>query len=157
MCEGSNPVVFFFLMIRRPPRSTLFPYTTLFRSRERDLKEWKKLVPCTATNAHMGVHTRDAHVGEITQRIPGQIRCLNFGEQLGSGAAQVNHWGSCFFLWRKMGAALSRTAVSTIQAPFRPTRRPSARGSGFLPRLVWRRNKSPPACARLGNDARSRR
>src|SRR5256885_11698529 len=26
-------MVFFFLMIRRPPRSTLFPYTTLFRSR----------------------------------------------------------------------------------------------------------------------------
>src|SRR5690348_17987780 len=26
-------VYFFFLMIRRPPRSTLFPYTTLFRSR----------------------------------------------------------------------------------------------------------------------------
>src|SRR2546430_7497008 len=25
-------VIFFFLMIRRPPRSTLFPYTTLFRS-----------------------------------------------------------------------------------------------------------------------------
>src|SRR5947199_10747961 len=28
--------VFFFLMIRRPPRSTLFPYTTLFRSRHAD-------------------------------------------------------------------------------------------------------------------------
>src|SRR2546430_11864237 len=27
--------IFFFLMIRRPPRSTLFPYTTLFRSRHR--------------------------------------------------------------------------------------------------------------------------
>src|SRR3712207_9144170 len=27
---------FFFLMIRRPPRSTLFPYTTLFRSPMRD-------------------------------------------------------------------------------------------------------------------------
>src|SRR2546430_13373247 len=27
---------FFFLMIRRPPRSTLFPYTTLFRSARRD-------------------------------------------------------------------------------------------------------------------------
>src|SRR6267378_2871706 len=27
-----RPFVFFFLMIRRPPRSTLFPYTTLFRS-----------------------------------------------------------------------------------------------------------------------------
>src|SRR3712207_7369022 len=28
-------VLFFFLMIRRPPRSTLFPYTTLFRSGRR--------------------------------------------------------------------------------------------------------------------------
>src|SRR2546429_6346916 len=30
--DSSHGVVFFFLMIRRPPRSTLFPYTTLFRS-----------------------------------------------------------------------------------------------------------------------------
>src|SRR5258708_16430024 len=29
-------ICFFFLMIRRPPRSTLFPYTTLFRSLEFD-------------------------------------------------------------------------------------------------------------------------
>src|SRR2546430_3701846 len=29
---GRKPTIFFFLMIRRPPRSTLFPYTTLFRS-----------------------------------------------------------------------------------------------------------------------------
>src|SRR2546426_4899951 len=38
MCSYADRVVdcgvvlFFFLMIRRPPRSTLFPYTTLFRS-----------------------------------------------------------------------------------------------------------------------------
>src|SRR5260221_6961084 len=30
---ASHGCFFFFLMIRRPPRSTLFPYTTLFRSR----------------------------------------------------------------------------------------------------------------------------
>src|SRR3989442_4765857 len=30
-------VLLFFLMIRRPPRSTLFPYTTLFRSEQRGL------------------------------------------------------------------------------------------------------------------------
>src|SRR3989449_9351630 len=30
-------VFFFFLMIRRPPRSTLFPYTTLFRSHFREI------------------------------------------------------------------------------------------------------------------------
>src|SRR5256885_13088378 len=29
----TQTLIFFFLMIRRPPRSTLFPYTTLFRSR----------------------------------------------------------------------------------------------------------------------------
>src|SRR5260370_36913617 len=33
MSPLSLPFSFFFLMIRRPPRSTLFPYTTLFRSR----------------------------------------------------------------------------------------------------------------------------
>src|SRR5258708_14038540 len=35
---------FFFLMIRRPPSSTLFPYTTLFRSRfDADLRLGKRL------------------------------------------------------------------------------------------------------------------
>src|SRR2546422_8176154 len=32
LCARRCCYVFFFLMIRRPPRSTLFPYTTLFRS-----------------------------------------------------------------------------------------------------------------------------
>src|SRR5947207_9728854 len=38
---------FFFLMIRRPPRSTLFPYTTLFRS-------WRP-----ASSCHVGRLARD--------------------------------------------------------------------------------------------------
>src|SRR5258708_10784811 len=32
MRKAPSFILFFFLMIRRPPRSTLFPYTTLFRS-----------------------------------------------------------------------------------------------------------------------------
>src|SRR5687767_15281358 len=42
---------FFFLMLRRPPRSTLFPYTTLFRSGSRLLRTndggrtWSSLAP----------------------------------------------------------------------------------------------------------------
>src|SRR5260370_5304449 len=32
-CAHNLRIMFFFLMIRRPPRSTLFPYTTLFRSK----------------------------------------------------------------------------------------------------------------------------
>src|SRR2546422_8453018 len=39
---------FFFLMIRRPPRSTLFPYTTLFRSRLRTRRRY-----------HRGLRRRD--------------------------------------------------------------------------------------------------
>src|SRR5690606_41284221 len=33
VCPASVTVLFFFLVIRRPPSSPLFPYTTLFRSR----------------------------------------------------------------------------------------------------------------------------
>src|SRR2546426_8779902 len=35
-----HSIFFFFLMIRRPPRSTLFPYTTLFRSPFAALMAW---------------------------------------------------------------------------------------------------------------------
>src|SRR5438552_11159376 len=35
---------FFFVMIRPPPRSTLFPYTTLFRSNKISMQHW--LHPC---------------------------------------------------------------------------------------------------------------
>src|SRR5215831_19733666 len=38
----SRLIFFFFLMIRRPPRSTLFPYTTLFRS---TLSSWVLVWP----------------------------------------------------------------------------------------------------------------
>src|SRR2546430_12006833 len=45
--------LFFFLMIRRPPRSTLFPYTTLFRSR-RDLSSNDGRVSYGETQAERG-------------------------------------------------------------------------------------------------------
>src|SRR2546426_5519118 len=44
---------FFFLMIRRPPRSTLFPYTTLFRSRP-----WLFLIRRPASRTHWFPSTR---------------------------------------------------------------------------------------------------
>src|SRR3712207_7042219 len=51
--------MFFFLMIRRPPRSTLFPYTTLFRSR---------LSPDVRCGVRMSRHF--ARVSRCTVRIP---------------------------------------------------------------------------------------
>src|SRR5438034_10009030 len=40
---SSSSAISFFLLLRRPPRSTLFPYTTLFRSREADRKAIRNL------------------------------------------------------------------------------------------------------------------
>src|SRR3712207_8195949 len=42
----------FFLMIRRPPRSTLFPYTTLFRSRAATLEPPRNVNDITSTVLH---------------------------------------------------------------------------------------------------------
>src|SRR3712207_7193280 len=45
MCECGECIgfLFLFLMIRRPPRSTLFPYTTLFRSRSPEVDGRRRL------------------------------------------------------------------------------------------------------------------
>src|SRR3712207_8100836 len=52
-------MVMFFLMIRRPPRSTLFPYTTLFRSRHAfSLAKLLKEVRKVDVAEHQG---RDVH------------------------------------------------------------------------------------------------
>src|SRR4051812_49803984 len=52
---------FFFLMIRRPPRSTLFPYTTLFRS-GRHLR--RRRAGAAEHPGRQGSHARDPRVRE---------------------------------------------------------------------------------------------
>src|SRR3712207_9590581 len=70
--------VFFFLMIRRPPRSTLFPYTTLFRSdaegaptgathRELRAVRWG-LVPSWAKDPSIGNRMLNARVESLTEK-----------------------------------------------------------------------------------------
>src|SRR3990167_5434543 len=51
----------FFLMIRRPPRSTLFPYTTLFRSRQavHDRHRCPNLAPAAEETCPVGFDLRD--------------------------------------------------------------------------------------------------
>src|SRR2546427_4710529 len=51
-------------MIRRPPRSTLFPYTTLFRSEPRERvfeRRSQSLVPCRLLPGDVGQELSDAH------------------------------------------------------------------------------------------------
>src|SRR3972149_2948079 len=59
---------FFFLMIRRPPRSTLFPYTTLFRSEGMDVDELE--LPGTA--GQHGVHVHPFRSEEHTSELQSQ-------------------------------------------------------------------------------------
>src|SRR5256885_10660621 len=69
--------VFFFLMIRPPPRSTLFPYTTLFRSlfcrRQRQLlhdgrafdRTEQSRLPAAHDSASTGVERSEEHTSEL--------------------------------------------------------------------------------------------
>src|SRR5258707_7269929 len=59
---------FFFLMIRRPPRSTLFPYTTLFRSEAVDGHAGTRLLTLHATAAGLGVKRSEEHTSELQSR-----------------------------------------------------------------------------------------
>src|SRR3712207_7013495 len=77
-------VCFFFLMIRRPPRSTLFPYTTLFRSRQ-DVK----LLPLVDRLDHRGQRRALAAAGRAGHedqpaRDVGQLRSEEHTSELQS-------------------------------------------------------------------------
>src|SRR2546422_8058929 len=67
-------LVFFFLLIRRPPRSTLFPYTTLFRSELEDKFEnmgaqmVREVASKTSDVAGDGTTTATSEVLEATSR-----------------------------------------------------------------------------------------
>src|SRR5712675_3081385 len=55
---------FFFLMIRRPPRSTLFPYTTLFRSWTCRVRRHELVGRNHCTN-----HRSEEHTSELQSRL----------------------------------------------------------------------------------------
>src|SRR5215216_7427511 len=59
-------VLFFFLMIRRPPRSTLFPYTTLFRSRDRTRRppQLRATGPCETASSRSFSRSEE-HTSEL--------------------------------------------------------------------------------------------
>src|SRR3712207_7582022 len=58
-------------MIRRPPRSTLFPYTTLFRSKMRNIGE-----ACTAANRF---HVAGGVAGEISGKLAEKLGAMKVG------------------------------------------------------------------------------
>src|SRR3712207_7326026 len=78
-CPALACTSFFFLMIRRPPRSTLFPYTTLFRSvdvvelvehvRGRRAGEQERAAGCGVDDAMPGIHRHREHRDRKSTRL----------------------------------------------------------------------------------------
>src|SRR5258707_15588835 len=75
---GLRFIFFFFLMIRRPPRSTLFPYTTLFRSHG---AVWRELLQiagiCAAAEDVLGaVDRKSTRLNSSHANISYAVFCL---------------------------------------------------------------------------------
>src|SRR3712207_7216211 len=75
-------MLFFFLMIRRPPRSTLFPYTTLFRSvpAPADAPDAPRLLSALTAKPVLFV----ANVEEGEDRVPDDLRSEEHTSELQS-------------------------------------------------------------------------
>src|SRR3712207_9051628 len=81
----------FFLMIRRPPRSTLFPYTTLFRSRAQQpllggqlgLALGRHLADEDVAGDDLGTDADDAALVEVGEDLLGDVRDVP-GDLLGA-------------------------------------------------------------------------
>src|SRR2546430_12139028 len=70
-------LIFFFLMIRRPPRSTLFPYTTLFRSVVPALSMASLLVaPCAVSAAGPFQDRKSTRLNSSHSQISYAVFCL---------------------------------------------------------------------------------
>src|SRR5258707_2241182 len=61
-------ILFFFLMIRRPPRSTLFPYTTLFRSIHSPKHRHSPRMTHIGIHSPKHRHRSEEHTSELQSR-----------------------------------------------------------------------------------------
>src|SRR2546422_8234077 len=75
---------FFFLMIRRPPRSTLFPYTTLFRSIPRWLMALVAILYVLALVIATTVNLAQAHNPNGNEMYPWELRSEEHTSELQS-------------------------------------------------------------------------
>src|SRR6202521_1322263 len=76
---------FFFLMIRRPPRSTLFPYTTLFRSNDTDLHSFPTRPSFSISSRRLD--RKSTRLNSSHLRISYAVFCLKK-----KTATNITHW-----------------------------------------------------------------
>src|SRR5256885_10210817 len=92
---------FFFLMIRRPPRSTLFPYTTLFRSDSLKAKIELAKQQVAASEARIGVAQQA--VDNCTIRAPFAGIVVSKDAQVGEMVSPIS-----------AGGGFTRTGIATV-------------------------------------------
>src|SRR3712207_7908900 len=107
--SASTNTSFFFLMIRRPPRSTLFPYTTLFRSAPGGVRLRPRL-PRTAQGSGDRLGHRAAGRGGVGAEPGGAARSEEHTSEL-----QSRQYLVCRLLLEKKKK--SYHGSSTIQTP----------------------------------------
>src|SRR3712207_8340209 len=78
-------------MIRRPPRSTLFPYTTLFRS-ENSSKRWR--ISADRVRAEVGERVTRSHFA-CTRRVPSELLEDRKSTRLNSSHANISYAVFC--------------------------------------------------------------
>src|SRR5215213_4553064 len=108
-------VFFFFLMIRRPPRSTLFPYTTLFRGsgergKQRPRLPRPALRPAVAAVEQVVAEPDRVEAGRVGRPGHGQVLgpahvALDLGEL--DADAQGPHAAASLARWRRCAASCS--------------------------------------------------
>src|SRR2546430_12701427 len=90
-CQQLHPIqhiLFFFLMIRRPPRSTLFPYTTLFRSLicvQVAWEPWKIALPLSVS----ATDRKSTRLNSSHSQISYAVFCLKKKKKTNSGYVRV--------------------------------------------------------------------
>src|SRR5438105_15955940 len=103
-------IPFFFLMIRRPPRSTLFPYTTLFRSAEHNLLLLRRLRELTQLRRPLLLGaSRKSFLGKLSgkpapERLTGSLAAATIAALNGASILRVHD------------VAATREALSVVDA-----------------------------------------
>src|SRR2546422_8562524 len=89
-------LIFFFLMIRRPPRSTLFPYTTLFRSDSEavlelrsSIKDFGQVANRIARVTNEQANRSEEHTSELQSRL--HLVCRLLLEKKKKKSGKVKH------------------------------------------------------------------
>src|SRR5256885_9873989 len=94
-------------MIRRPPRSTLFPYTTLFRSAHVHVHAWRLVSPDRQHAVSVGLDRKSTRLNSSHLVISYAVFCLKKKKKHSSNSVYIIH------TWNTYSSIMLVTAVQS--------------------------------------------